>query len=175
MDQAPKSKRRSLIGIKSLLKPFKQFTIKSKRSKKSTPLAGGSVENSQSVSDSLAEVASANSSTRILTVSLLYLPNEILEHVFFLLHPLEVVKCRLLSNHFKQIIDGSIELQLRIDLAIDGYLLGYRGLDRAKNVREFHEKRRKALESMKYITSWHEPLARGDLGHFEASNTAPYW
>jgi hypothetical protein len=73
-----------------------------------------------------------------------------------------------LSRHFKQLIDGSIELQLRIDLAIDGYLLGYRGTDPAKDLREFHEKRRKALESMKYIQEWKEPIDVGDFGNFEA-------
>jgi hypothetical protein len=73
-----------------------------------------------------------------------------------------------LSRHFKQLVDGSIELQLRIDLAIDGYLLGYRGTDPAKDLREFHEKRRKALESMKYTQEWKEPIDVGDFGNFEA-------
>jgi hypothetical protein len=78
-----------------------------------------------------------------------------------------------LSRRFKQLIDGSIELQLRIDLAIDGYLLGHRGTDPAKNVREFQERRREALENMMYITTWEEPIITTDFGHYEVSSTNP--
>jgi hypothetical protein len=77
-----------------------------------------------------------------------------------------------LSRHFKQLIDGSIELQLRIDLAIDGYLLGHRGTKPAKDFREFQERRRKALESMKYVKSWDVPVTPGDPGQFEVRNTS---
>jgi hypothetical protein len=137
------------------------------------------------------EVPSNETPRSIWTLPLLQLPNEILEHLFLLLHPLEVVKCRQassryitrvhellnphislkLNRHFKELIDGSIELQLRVDLAIDGYLLGHRGTDPAKNVREFQERRRKALESMKPITSWEEPITPADFGPYEVSST----
>jgi hypothetical protein len=50
---------------------------------------------------------------------------------------------------------------------IDGYLLGYRGTDPAKDVKDFHEKRRKALEAMDYFTDWREPVSPRDLGNFE--------
>ncbi|CAG8712278.1 7742_t:CDS:2, partial [Acaulospora colombiana] len=72
------------------------------------------------------------------------------------------------ASRFKELIDGSIELQLRIGLAIDGYLLSYRGKQPAKDVAAFHEKRRSALESMKCVASWEEPFAAGDVGQYAA-------
>ncbi|PVG03799.1 hypothetical protein CPB86DRAFT_306880 [Serendipita vermifera] len=154
--------------IKSLIEPFKLFTRKLKRDKKSALAL-----DSHQMEDHL-KTAFASTSLVVPTVmrwseSLHSLPNELLEHICLQLHPLEVVKCRLvcLFRRFKELVDGSTELQLRIDLAIDGYLLSYRGDHPANDVRAFHEKRRNAIESMKYVATWEEPFPEGDRGQYE--------
>ncbi|PVG03804.1 hypothetical protein CPB86DRAFT_748272 [Serendipita vermifera] len=166
MEQPSKDKRNSTIDIKTLLGSFKRLKIKSKRSKKQAPIV-----DSPAIETRLESSATATTITEykeiIWTESLLDLPNELLEDVFLYLHPLDVVKWRQLCRRLKELIDNSIELQLRIDLAIDGYLLGHRGTDPAKDVIEFHQKRRKALESLQCFTSWEEPIAVGDMGNFE--------
>ncbi|PVG03797.1 hypothetical protein CPB86DRAFT_722666 [Serendipita vermifera] len=122
------------------------------------------------LSTALAATSLTDSTKVSRTESLLSLPNELLEHICFQLHPLEVVKCRQLCLRFKQLINGSIELQLRIDLAIDGYLLRHRGNRPAKVVRNFHEKRKGALESMKYVARWEVPFSDQELGQYDICN-----
>ncbi|PVG03806.1 hypothetical protein CPB86DRAFT_307073 [Serendipita vermifera] len=97
--------------------------------------------------------------------SLLTLPTEIIEQIFFQMHPLEVVKCRPICKGLQQLIDGSVELQLCIDLAIDGYLLGYRGKTPAKDIRDYHQKRRAHVEEMRYSEVWKVPYQY--TGQFE--------
>ncbi|CAG8653525.1 11916_t:CDS:2 [Acaulospora colombiana] len=140
--------------------------MKSKRSKKQAPIVDDPVIETRLEASTAATSVTGHQEIDW-TEALLDLPNELLEDICLYLHPLDVVKWRQLCSRFKQLIDNSIELQLRIDLAIDGYLLAHRGTEPAKDVIEFHQKRRKALESMQFFTSWEEPIAVGDMGNFE--------
>ncbi|PVG03790.1 hypothetical protein CPB86DRAFT_778901 [Serendipita vermifera] len=99
--------------------------------------------------------------------SLLNLPNELLEQICFELHPLEVAKCRRLCRRINDLVDGSTELQLRIDLAIDGCLVRDRGIDSIKKAKKFNDKKKEALENMNYFATWKEFISRQDRGHFE--------
>jgi hypothetical protein len=58
------------------------------------------------VGASVAEVASAEASYPVWTVSLLGLPNELIECIFFYAHPLEVVKCR--QVRVRHVVDARI-------------------------------------------------------------------
>jgi hypothetical protein len=167
----------------TLLTPLK---LLQGRPKKQSALMSSDPQIETYLSTALAEVTLAEPSRIISTESLLNLPNELLEHICLELHPMDVITCRQvcvervvtrldqcthwfiqLCRRFKELVDGSIELQLRIDLAVDGYLLGYRGDRPVKDVRDFHEKKRSALESMKYVTSWKERFSKRDLAQYD--------
>ncbi|KAG8755642.1 hypothetical protein FRC14_003790 [Serendipita sp. 396] len=55
------------------------------------------------------------------------LPLEIVENILCEVDPLDIVRCREICRRLCNIIDASIEIQLRIELAIDGELLIERG------------------------------------------------
>ncbi|PVG03805.1 hypothetical protein CPB86DRAFT_778911, partial [Serendipita vermifera] len=82
--------------------------------------------------------------------SLQALPNETIEHILFQLYPLEIVKCRQISKRLQRIIDVSVKLQVCIDLAIDGWLLGYYGTTPLTEVRCYQQKRREYMEEMRF-------------------------
>ncbi|PVG03791.1 hypothetical protein CPB86DRAFT_778903 [Serendipita vermifera] len=124
-------------------------------------------ENGENDLGSLAGEINTKSRGHVRSKSLLNLPNELLERICLQLHSLEAVKCRQLCNRLKNLIDCSVEVQLRIDLAIDGYLLGYRSNISARDVREPHMKRRDALESLRYTACWEEPITRRGLCNYE--------
>ncbi|CAG8672740.1 4689_t:CDS:2, partial [Acaulospora colombiana] len=107
------------------------------------------------------------------TESLLSLPNELLEQICFELHPLEVAKCRRLCKRIKQLVDGSTELQLRIDLAIDGCLVRDKGISIVKRAKRFNDKKKEALEDMNYFATWKENISLQDRGHFESLGRDP--
>ncbi|PVG03803.1 hypothetical protein CPB86DRAFT_306959 [Serendipita vermifera] len=165
MDRLTKNTKGSNLNIQNLLKRFK---LNSKH-----PDARASIVNDYVIETNLDTVPAAAVTVhaeKTAPESLLTLPSEVLEYVCIQLHPLDVVKCRRICTRFKELIESSVELRLRIDLAIDGYLLGYRGTSPAKDVREFHEQRRNALENMQCFASWTESIAPGDFGHLEVSD-----
>jgi hypothetical protein len=47
------------------------------------------------------------------------------------------------------VIDNSAEIQLRIDVAVDGYTLTSRGSKPATELRAYFDKRRKAIEELR--------------------------
>ncbi|PVG03798.1 hypothetical protein CPB86DRAFT_722661 [Serendipita vermifera] len=154
------------MRTKSFINPLKLFSRKPKGDKKSALVLD--VHQTEDHLGTAFENKSLMESTVISCGESLHsLPNELLEHICFQLHPLDIVKCRLLFRRFRELVDGSIELQLRIDLAIDGYLLSYRRDHPASDVISFHEKRRNALESLKYVVNWEEPIPEGDRGQYE--------
>jgi hypothetical protein len=62
-----------------------------------------------------------------------------------------------------------VELQLRIDLSIDGYLLAYRGKAPASAVREYAAKRQQALESLQPITYWEDDAGDTEFAQYEVN------
>ncbi|CAG8672723.1 4688_t:CDS:2, partial [Acaulospora colombiana] len=59
-----------------------------------------------------------------------------------------------ICKHLRNVIDGSIELQLRITLVIDGWLLAYRGTGPSKDIIDYQKRRREHMEQMNYSDSW---------------------
>lgn len=68
------------------------------------------------------------------------------------------------------IIDSSIELQLRIELAADGFLLGDRGKLPAADVLKLVLGRRKAFDMMLPQSYWEVNMSRADSERIEISD-----
>jgi hypothetical protein len=47
-----------------------------------------------------------------------------------------------------------MEIQLHIDVALDGYTLAFRGSKPATELRAYFDKRRKAIEELRPTTTW---------------------
>jgi hypothetical protein len=54
----------------------------------------------------------------------------------------------------KQVIDNSIEIQLHIDVAVDGCTLAFRGSRTATELRVYLNQRRKAIEELRPTATW---------------------
>ena len=104
------------------------------------------------------------------SVKFLDLPNELIEQILTEVHPIEVVQLRQESlcipamfyilmglqicRRLHELVDGSIELRLRIELAIDGWLLSKRGEEPAEAVlRQVYEQRH-AWEAFRPRSFW---------------------
>jgi hypothetical protein len=104
------------------------------------------------------------------TAKFLDLPNELIEHILTEVHPIQVVNLRreskftvpvfsILTNlqtcrRLHQLVDGSIELQLRTELAIDGCLFNERGNEPAKVVLRQVSERRRAWDDFRPRSFW---------------------
>ena len=104
------------------------------------------------------------------SVNFLDLPNELIELILTEVHPIEVVHIRQESvcipalfyilmglqicRRLHELVDGSIELRLRIELAIDGWLLSERGEEPAETVLRQVYQRRLAWEDFRPRSFW---------------------
>jgi hypothetical protein len=52
------------------------------------------------------------------------------------------------------VIDNSAEIQLGIDVAVDGYTLAFRGSKPAMELCAYFDKRRKAIEELRPTSTW---------------------
>ena len=68
-------------------------------------------------------------------------------------------------------MDTSIELQLRIELAADGFLLGYRGNLPATDLLELVLDRRRAFEELQPQSYWEVPFPFTEDKKFEVCST----
>lgn len=82
------------------------------------------------------------------------LPNELIEFILLLLHPLTIVSCRRLCSYVKELIDNSMELELRIELALDGYLLNHKGDFTASELLSRERAITRAFETFEPTCSW---------------------
>ncbi|PVG03788.1 hypothetical protein CPB86DRAFT_722648 [Serendipita vermifera] len=106
-------------------------------------------------------------STPLSIPRLLDLPNELLEQILISVHPLDVVICRRVCKDLQQLIDCSSELQLRIELALDGSFLGARGDLSLNALQDYFEKRRAAFETVTPIVSWKEYIEYAGWDQYE--------
>jgi hypothetical protein len=94
MDQTQKDPKGSTNQIQTFLKSLRWRKIQSKLSKKPEDLIHDAPGDTDGHNIFPVETVSTESTGIIWNESLLRLPNELLEHVLFQLHPLETVKCR---------------------------------------------------------------------------------
>ena len=73
-----------------------------------------------------------------------------------------------ICRHFKELIDASVELQLRIELAVDGYLLNYRGRLPASTLLRQVQAKRDAMEGLKPNWKWSIQCPNTNLVNTEA-------
>jgi hypothetical protein len=104
------------------------------------------------------------------SANFLGLPNELIEQILIEVHPIEVVHVRqesvyipamfyiLMSlqicRRLHELVDGSIEIRLRIELAVDGWLLSERGEEPAETVLRQIRERRRAWEDFSPRSFW---------------------
>jgi hypothetical protein len=77
-------------------------------------------------------------------------------------------------NKWKQIIDNSAEIQLHVDVAVDGYTLAFRGTKPAAELRTYLDKRRKAIEELRPIATWTLNCSPWNV-HYEVLETHLYF
>ncbi|CCA68082.1 hypothetical protein PIIN_01950 [Serendipita indica DSM 11827] len=98
------------------------------------------------------------------------LPAEILEEILSYLHPCLIAQCRILNRALKLIVESSIELQLRIELGIDGYIMEWPlpAVISAHEMLKVVQKRRLAFETGTPFTTW--TLDAPQQSQYEISN-----
>ncbi|KIM25668.1 hypothetical protein M408DRAFT_331028 [Serendipita vermifera MAFF 305830] len=102
---------------------------------------------------------------------LLDLPAELIEEILTHLHPLNIVLCREICKEVLELIDASIEIQLRIELAIGGCLLGERRNMPASELIRRVRAREQAYETFEPQWSWEvERISLKGVQQFEVAD-----